>query len=234
MRNTSLIFLAALALVLGGCSSDKPAEPKAENKPAAEPPPPAPKEPPPPAAKEPEPAKPAAKAPDKMPAVYKVKLETSKGDVLIECTAEWAPIGAEQFFNLVKSGYYDGARFFRVVPNFVVQFGLAADPRVTAKWDKPIKDDPVKHTNGLGYLTFATAGPNTRTTQLFINLRSNQMLDSQGFAPFGKVVEGMEVVQQIYPGYGERPEQDQITRAGNAYLEANFPKMDYIKKATIM
>ena len=134
----------------------------------------------------------------------------------------------------MKDGYFNGARFFRWVPGFVVQFGLAADPRMTKKWDKPIKDDPVLQTNRTGSVVFATAGAGTRTTQLFINLRSNQSLDDQGFAPFGMVVEGMDVVQSIYPGYGENPDQGEITARGNAYLNANFPKLDHIQKATIV
>lgn len=204
---------------------------------------------PPPAEKAPEPA-PAAKAPEPVPApppkkvekapeekaatTFKVKFDTSKGPVIIEVHRDWAPIGAAHFEQLVKSGFYNGARFFRVVPNFVVQFGLAADPAVTKKWDNVIQDDPVTQTNRIGTLTYATRGPGTRTTQLFINIGSNQGLDAQGFAPFGIVIEGMSAVQQIYPGYGERPDQGEITNKGNAYLEANFPQMDYIKTATIM
>ncbi len=181
-------------------------------------------------------SKPAAPAPAQQaaPAPVKVKFETSKGAILMEVHKDWAPIGAERFLELVKSGYYNNARFFRVVPNFVVQFGLAANPAVTKKWDVPIKDDPVLRTNRGGSVTFATAGPNTRTTQVFINLRTNQMLDDQGFAPFAQVVEGMDVVEKLYSGYGEAPDQDAITRRGNTYLEASFPKLDYIKSARIV
>jgi peptidyl-prolyl cis-trans isomerase A (cyclophilin A) len=176
----------------------------------------------------------AASSAAHVPATFKVRFDTSKGPFVVEVHREWAPLGADHFYHLVKSGYYDGARFFRVVPNFVVQFGLAADPAVTAKWNHPIKDDPVKQSNHAGYLVYATAGPNTRTTQLFINLHDNAPLDSQGFAPFGMVLdEGMKVVEQIYSGYGERPDQGAITARGNAYLTSKFPKMDYIKKATI-
>lgn len=131
----------------------------------------------------------------------------------------------------MKDGYYNGARFFRVLPRFVVQFGLAGNPSMTRKWNHTIKDDAVLQTNRVGSVVFATAGPNTRTTQLFINLGSNQSLDSQGFAPFGMVVEGMDVVQQINPKYGELPDQGEITDRGNAYLTAKFPDMDYIKTA---
>jgi cyclophilin family peptidyl-prolyl cis-trans isomerase len=165
---------------------------------------------------------------------YKVRFETSKGNFVVEVHPDWAPLGAKRFQELVQAGFYDGARFFRVVPNFVVQFGLASEPRMTKKWDVAIKDDPVKRTNGLGTLAFATMGKDTRTSQVFINLRSNQTLDDRGFAPFARVIEGMNVVESLYSGYGERPEQDAITRNGNAYLEKNFPKLDYIKFAKVL
>lgn len=165
---------------------------------------------------------------------YRVRFDTSKGPVVVEVHPDWAPIGAKRFEELVKAGYFDGARFFRVAPNFVIQFGLAANPALTKKWDKPIKDDAVAHTNSLGTLAFATMGPETRTTQIFINLRSNQSLDSQGFAPFANVVEGMDVVTKLFSGYGEAPDQQAITRRGNTYLQQNFPKLDYIKTAKII
>ncbi len=219
----ALCVAALQAIFLIGCS--KPAE---QPKTAEEKAPPAEKAPAPPPAEAPKPA------PGQAPATFKVRFDTSKGAFVVEVHRDWAPIGADHFYELVKSGFYDGARFFRVVPNFVVQFGLAANPAVTKKWDKPIHDDPVSQTNRVGSIVYATAGPNTRTTQLFINLRSNQMLDSQGFAPFGMVLDdGMSVVQQIYSGYGEAPDQDAITHRGNAYLTASFPKLDYIRKATI-
>lgn len=165
---------------------------------------------------------------------FRVKFETSKGDFIVQVQPEWAPLGAAQFRSLVEAGFYDGAKFFRVVPNFVVQFGLAADPEVTARLgSKPIPDDPVKESNRRGRLTFATAGPNTRTTQLFINLAENTFLDSQGFAPFAEVTQGMEAVDQIYPGYGEQPHQGQIRMHGNRYLEASFPLLDGIVKAEV-
>jgi cyclophilin family peptidyl-prolyl cis-trans isomerase len=166
--------------------------------------------------------------------VFKVKFDTSKGPILIEVHRDWAPIGAQRFEELVKAGFFDGARFFRVVPNFVVQFGLAARPALTKKWDKALKDDPVTQTNRPGTLAFATMGRNTRTSQIFINLASNQSLDADGFAPFARVVEGMDVVQHLYSGYGESPDQEAITKQGNPYLEKNFPKLDYIRKATIL
>jgi peptidyl-prolyl cis-trans isomerase A (cyclophilin A) len=214
-------------LLLIGCSKPSEQPKTAEEKaPAttvqpAEPPKPAPSEAPKP-------------APSQAPATFKVRFDTSKGPFEVEVHRDWAPLGADHFYALVKSGYFDGARFFRVVPNFVVQFGLAANPANTKKWDTPIADDPVTQTNRLGSIVYATAGPNTRTTQLFINLHSNQSLDSQGFAPFGMVLgNGMSVVQQIYSGYGQQPDQGAITSEGNAYINSSFPKLDYIKKATI-
>ena len=176
----------------------------------------------------------AAKKAETAANVFKVRFETTKGPIVVEVHRDWAPIGAQRFEELVKSGFFSNAGFFRIVPNFVVQFGLAANPAENKKWEKAIKDDPVRQTNRTGSIVFATAGPNTRTTQLFINLRSNQSLDSQGFAPFGMVVEGMTVVQSLYDGYGERPDQGEITNKGNAYLKARFPKMDFITSATIM
>ena len=164
----------------------------------------------------------------------KVKLETSKGDVLVEVHPDWAPLGAARFLELVRDGYYDGARFFRVVPNFVVQFGIAAKPAMTKKWDRMIDDDPVKQTNRAGTLAFATEGPNTRTAQVFINLRSNQSLDARGFAPFAIIVEGMDVVEKINAEYRELPRQDLANKQGNAYLAAKFPRLDYIRKASVL
>lgn len=168
------------------------------------------------------------------PATFKVRFDTSKGPFEIEVHRDWAPKGADRFYQLVKDGYFSDARFFRVVPNFVVQFGLAANAAETAKWDKKITDDPVVAHNTVGTIVFATAGPNTRTTQLFINFGDNRRLDGMGFAPFGTVLgDGMSVVQQIYSGYGESPDQGKITAKGNAYLTSQFPKLDYIKKAAI-
>lgn len=167
--------------------------------------------------------------------VYKVKFETSKGDVVIEVHPEWAPLGAARFKELVESGFYDDARFFRVIGGFMAQFGLAADPAVTAQWrEKRLKDEPVKQSNVRGMVTFAHAGPNTRTTQLFINYGNNARLDQMGFPAFGKVVEGLDVVDKITDKYGERPDQGRITREGNKYLKESFPELDYIKKATVL
>lgn len=216
-------LLAAACLLFTGCSSSqKEAEKEREAPPAAA-------SPQAPAASPAEEQKPAAEA-----NTFKVKFETSKGNFVVEVHPDWAPLGAARFKDLVQDRYFDGARFFRVLPGFVVQFGLAGDPAKTKKWDKPIKDDPVLRTNRIGSIVFATAGPETRTTQLFINLASNQRLDDQGFAPFGQVTEGMEVVQKIYPGYGERPDQGDITSRGNAYLSKEFPNLDYIRRARLM
>jgi peptidyl-prolyl cis-trans isomerase A (cyclophilin A) len=169
------------------------------------------------------------------PDEYVVKFATTKGDVLIEVHRDWAPLGADRFHELVTAGFYDGCRFFRVVPDFVVQFGMNGDPKVHAEWEKKrLKDDKVTQTNKRGYLTFATSGPNSRTTQLFINLKDNAFLDRSGFSPFAQVISGMDHVDDINPEYGERPDQGMITRQGNEYLEKSFPKLDYIKKATIV
>jgi peptidyl-prolyl cis-trans isomerase A (cyclophilin A) len=176
----------------------------------------------------------------KAPAVYQAKFDTSKGPFVIEVHRDWAPQGADRFYNLVKNGFFDNARFFRVIEGFMVQFGINGDPKIATVWrDADIKDDPVKQSNGRGTITFATAGPNTRTTQVFINFADNAPLDGQGFSPFGKVVSGMEVVDSLYSGYGEGapngngPDQGRIQSQGNAYLEQDFPKLDFIKTATI-
>jgi peptidyl-prolyl cis-trans isomerase A (cyclophilin A) len=174
------------------------------------------------------------------PDVYKVKFETSKGDFVVQVNKEWAPLGAERFFQLVQSGYYDKARFFRVLPRFMVQFGINADPKVSMLWENMvISDDPVKQSNTRGMITFATSGANTRTTQVFINYVNNAFLDASGFSPFGEVLSGMEVVDGFYSGYGETapkgngPRSDLMQTQGNEYLERDFPRLDYIKKATI-
>ncbi|HEX4002835.1 MAG TPA: peptidylprolyl isomerase [Candidatus Acidoferrales bacterium] len=172
-----------------------------------------------------------AKAPD----VYDVKFVTTKGDFVVQVNRAWAPLGADRFYNLVKHGFFTGAPFFRVVPGFIIQFGLTPDPAVNRAWQSAnFKDDPVTQSNKPGYLTFATAGPNTRTTQLFINFGNNTFLDSQGFAPFGQVTDGMDVVKNLYSGYGERPDQGAITSQGKAYIEKNFPNIDSIKSATVV
>ena len=172
---------------------------------------------------------------EKAPETYRAKFDTTRGVFVIEVKRSWAPIGADRFYNLVKNGFYDNCRFFRVVPKFMVQFGINGDPAVTAAWEQAnMKDDPVKKSNSRGYVTYAkTSMPNSRSTQVFINFGENTFLDNQGFSPFGKVVEGMNVVDSIYAVYGETPDQGRIHMAGNEYLEKSFPKLDYIKSAVI-
>jgi peptidyl-prolyl cis-trans isomerase A (cyclophilin A) len=171
-----------------------------------------------------------AKAPDS----FKVRFTTTKGDFVIEVHRDWAPLGADRFYNLVKNGFYNNESFFRVVPGFVVQFGLSPFPTVTGAWqDAFIQDDPVTQSNKRGTVTFATSGPNARTTQLFVNFGENTRLDAMGFSPFGQVIEGMDVVDQIYAGYGESPNQGQIQTVGKTYLESNFPLLDSIKAAKL-
>ncbi|HTS11996.1 MAG TPA: peptidylprolyl isomerase [Candidatus Limnocylindrales bacterium] len=171
---------------------------------------------------------------EKSPDVYDVKFITSKGDFTVRVTRAWAPIGSDRFYNLVTHGYFTDAAFFRVVPNFIIQFGLSADPAVNSAWRAArIKDDPVTQSNKPGYITFATAGPHTRTTQLFINFGNNGFLDGQGFAPFGQVTAGMDIVQKLHSGYGEKPDQGAITMQGKAYLDKNFPNLDTIKSAVV-
>ena len=178
---------------------------------------------------------------DKAPDTFKAQFVTTKGKFTVAVTRAWAPNGADRFYNLVRSGYFKGLAFFRVIPGFMCQFGIHGDPAVSAKWrDANITDDPVKESNSRGAITFATAGPNTRTTQLFINFGDNNNLDGLGFAPFGKVVEGMDVVDKINSEYGEGapngrgPAQDRIQFEGNAYLKKDFPNLDYIKSASIL
>jgi peptidyl-prolyl cis-trans isomerase A (cyclophilin A) len=166
---------------------------------------------------------------------YKVRFETTKGNVLIQVERDWAPLGADRFYTLVKTGYLNGDRFFRVVPKFIVQFGISPDPKLTARWRQAnLKDDPVRENNMRGTLSFASAGPGTRTTQLFINFNDNMQLNGSGFAPFGRVIDGMNVVDQIFSGYGEQPDQKRIEAEGNGYLEKEFPNLDSIKTATIV
>ena len=169
------------------------------------------------------------------PEKFTVLFETTKGNFTIEVNRSWAPNGADRFHELVTSRFYNDAGFFRVVPGFVVQFGLNADPAVQKKWtDAKIKDDPVVASNKRGFVTFAMAGPNTRTSQLFINYDDNSRLDQLGFSPFGVVVHGMDVVEKINSKYGERPSQGSITAKGNVYLKESFPELDYILKATVV
>jgi len=174
------------------------------------------------------------------PATYKAKFDTSKGVFVIEVTRAWAPQGADRFYNLVKNGFFDNTRFFRVIPNFMVQFGISGDPALNTKWRVArIPDDKPAQSNTRGMVTFATSGPNARTTQVFINFKNNSRLDALGFAPFGKVVSGMNVVDALNGEYGEGapdgrgPDQMRLQAEGNAYLAKDFPRMDFIKKATI-
>jgi peptidyl-prolyl cis-trans isomerase A (cyclophilin A) len=173
----------------------------------------------------------------KAPAEYDVKFVTTKGEFVIHVTRAWAPLGADRFYNLVTHHFYDGCAFFRVVPKFVVQFGLTGDPAINKAWENAnIKDDPSTQSNRPGTITFATAGPNTRTTQVFINFGNNSFLDAKGFAPFGEVTSGMDVVLNIYSGYADQPtnHQGEITEQGKAYLDKNFPNLDNIKTATVV
>lgn len=177
---------------------------------------------------------------EKAPATYKARFETSKGVFVIEVNREWAPNGADRFYNLVKSGFYDDVRFFRVISGFMVQFGINGDPSISGAWRTArIKDDPVRQSNKRGYITYATSGPDSRTTQVFINFADNAGLDGQGFAPFGRVISGMEVIDKLNAEYGEGaprgrgPDQFRIQQEGNAYLNKNFPRLDYVRKATI-
>jgi len=178
---------------------------------------------------------------EKAPDTYKARFETTKGAFVITVNRAWAPLGADRFYNLVKNGYYDDCRFFRIIDGFMAQIGMHGDPSVQRAWTSArLQDDPVKESNKRGYVTFAHAGPNSRTTQFFINFGDNAAsLDKQGFPPIGQVTTGMDVVDKLYSGYGEGaprgqgPSQGNIAAQGNAYLAKDFPKLDYVKKATI-
>jgi peptidyl-prolyl cis-trans isomerase A (cyclophilin A) len=229
MKLKSMICTIGLALGLASALAQesgeaKKAEPKPEEKKAA-------------AADFSDPAKLTAKAPE----AFKVKFETTKGNFTIEVTRSQSPNGADRFYNLVRSGYFKDIAFFRVIQGFMCQFGIHGDPKIAAAWrSAQIPDDPVKASNTRGAITFATAGPNTRTTQLFINFGNNANLDGMGFSPFGKVTEGMDVVDKINSEYGEGaprgrgPDQGRVQMEGNAYLKKSFPNLDYIKSATIL
>lgn len=179
---------------------------------------------------------------EKAPDVFQVDFDSSKGKVVVEIHRDWAPNGVDHFYNLVKTGFFDGSRFYRTIRNFVAQFGIAGDPKTNALWASGnIPDDLVRQSNVTGTLTYAATGmPNSRSTQLFFNLRDNgASLDKQGFAPIGKVITGLDVVESFYTGYGEMPpngegpDPQKIASQGNAYLESQFPRLDFIKKATI-
>ena len=196
-------------------------------------------------------AKPAAAAGDfadpsklkeKAPESFKVKFDTTKGEITIQVQRSLSPNGVDRFYNLVKSGYFKDIAFFRVIPGFMGQFGIHGDPKVSAKWrDANIQDDPVKGSNIEGSICFAKSGaPNSRSTQFFISLGNNSRLDRDGFSPFGKVVEGMDVMKKINGEYGEGapngrgPDQQRVQMEGNAYLKKDFPNLDYIKSASIV
>lgn len=175
------------------------------------------------------------------PELFQAKFETSKGEFIVEINRGWAPKGADRLHELLELGFFEQARFFRVLEDFVAQFGINADPKVASEWrSKTIPDDPKKESNRRGTLTFATAGPNTRTTQLFINFKDNTFLDSMGFSPIGQITTGMDVVDSLHSAYGEGapsgngPDQGKIQAEGNAYLERDFPKLDFIKKAYVL
>jgi peptidyl-prolyl cis-trans isomerase A (cyclophilin A) len=183
----------------------------------------------------------AAAPPEKPPEVYKVKFETTKGDFVVEVYRDWAPRGADHFFELLQAKFYDGVRFHRVVRRFVCQFGINGNPKIQRLWGSAqIPDDPVKQKNVKGTLSYAKLGPNSRTTQVFINLADNAMLDTTGFAPFAKVIEGMDVVEKLYFAYGEvaprggGPDPAQIELQGNSYIERTYPRLDAINKASVI
>lgn len=176
------------------------------------------------------------------PQIFRAKFETTKGEFVIEAHRDWAPRGVDRFYNLVRAGFFDDSRFFRVRAGFVAQFGVAGDPRIAQLWrTETIPDDPVRQSNTRGTVAYAMTGPNARTTQLFINLADNTKLDGQGFAPIGKVVSGMQVVDQLYAGYGEDAgggmrggKQDKIFAEGNAALDRDFPQLDKIVRAVLV
>ncbi len=246
------LVVAGIGLALSGCKKEQTAEAPAPEQPKAEAPAQPKAETPAPASAEATASTPAA-APkpgfdrallraallkDKAPETFQVKFTTTRGDFAVTVHRDWAPIGADRFYNLVKHHFYDNASFFRVVPGFVVQFGLSAYPPVNAAWKKAnLQDDPVTQSNRRGYLTFATAGPNTRTTQVFISLKDNARLDGMGFAPFGVVDgAGMKVIEMFYDQYGDEagPDQGQIEAQGKPYLDKGWPKLDSIKTATLV
>jgi peptidyl-prolyl cis-trans isomerase A (cyclophilin A) len=224
-------FVACLIMLVNGCSSDGPQGPPSmadrlassqERMKAA--------------LRRPERNEPAPEESEDFPKTgsFKVQFETSAGKFVILVHRDWAPRGANRFYELVQSGFYDECRFFRVMPGFMVQFGINGDPKLQSMWARNLTDDPPKQSNKRGYVTFAMAGPNSRTTQVFINHVDNTFLDSQGFSPFGEVIEGMQNVIAIYSDYGESPQQGSITSRGNEYLKESFPELDYISKATII
>ena len=178
---------------------------------------------------------------ERAPDVFEVDFETSEGEFAVEVRRDWAPHGADRFYNLVRHGFFDGQRFFRVRAGYIAQFGLSGDPAVIAVWKgQRMPDDPVRESNRRGTLAYAMTGPDTRTTQIFINLAENTHLDAEGFAPFARVVRGMDVVDRLYAGYGESAgggmrggKQGKIEAGGNEYLRREFPELDYIRRAVL-
>lgn len=234
MRIAPALAILALGLTLG-CTNKQPSG-SADAKPG-----------PAPAAAQPAGGSPAlldpSKATETAPDTYRVQLDTTKGKVVIEVHREWSPLGADRFYNLVKAGFFERVAFFRAIEGFMVQFGMSGTPAVQQAWNAyPISDDPAAgQSNRRGTITFAKKNtPNSRTTQVFINYKDNAMLDAMGFTPFGEVVEGMDVIDNLYKGYGEGapkgtgPNQMIIEREGNAYLERDFPELDYVEKASIV
>jgi peptidyl-prolyl cis-trans isomerase A (cyclophilin A) len=173
--------------------------------------------------------------PGQAPATFSARFDTTKGPFVVKVDRSWAPRGADRFYNLVRDHFYDNQPIFRVVPGFVVQWGISGNPSVAQKWQNAtIKDDPVNHSNDKGTITFATSGPNTRTTQLFVNLVPNPGLDTQGFSPFGTVTSGFSVFNRLYSGYGDNFDQAALTQNGASWAHQNFPKLDWIKSARLV
>lgn len=245
MRSRALGLATGLAIMLlAACGGESGDAPPAEGTPPASQPAATPETTP---STSPTPApatEPAPTAPTtlEVPASYRVQFETSKGNFVVQVDRSLAPNGADRFYRLVSEGYYDEVRFFRVISGFMAQFGISGDPSANTRWRaQPIPDDPVTGSNTRGTITFAmTAQPNSRTTQVFINLVDNVNLDRSGFAPFGRIVEGMDVVDQLYAGYGEGapqgrgPAQGSIVSQGNAYLTQSFPQLDYVIRARVV
>ncbi len=239
MKNARFAVLAVAAAALMGAACSHPSAPQQNQSPSAQP-----TTTPTAATQPPAAASAGLMAPEtltaKAPETFNVHFVTTKGDFVVQAHRSWAPNGVDRFYNAVKAGYYDGDSFFRVVKGFMVQFGINPDPAVNAKWrDARIQDDPVAQSNKRGMVTFAMAGPNTRTTQLFINYGDNAGLDGQGFAPIGQVTSGMETVDALYGGYGDGapygqgPDQGRVQTEGATYLHASFPQLDEIKTARV-
>lgn len=182
-----------------------------------------------------------SRANETAPDTFTARFETTRGAFVVEVRREWAPRGADRFYNLLRVGYYDSVYVHRVVPGRVAQFGIHPDPRINYVWrESPIPDDPARESNSRGRVAFAQSGPGSRTTQAFVNLGDNTSLDGQGFAPFGEVVEGMDVVDAFYDGYGDGPPRGegpypaQAAAEGNAYFERDFPELDQILEARVV